>query len=86
MRASAPLNVKIPQGFEAGSSIRLTGQGEKPPGVEKADDLYLEVAFSPHRFYRPEGRDPASRPSRRTVGGRTRRERSGARHRQVSWS
>jgi len=51
------LNVKIPKGIQAGQHIRLAGQGEKPPGATKAGDLYLEVAFTPHRFYRPEGRD-----------------------------
>lgn len=51
------LNVKIPRGIQAGQHIRLAGQGEKPPGADKAGDLYLEVEFTPHRLYRPEGRD-----------------------------
>ena len=51
------LNVKIPRGIQAGQHIRLAGQGEKPPGAAKAGDLLLEVAFAPHRYYRPEGRD-----------------------------
>ena len=51
------LSVKIPRGIQAGQHIRLSGQGEKLPGEAKAGDLFLEVVFAPHRFYRPEGRD-----------------------------
>jgi curved DNA-binding protein len=51
------LNVKIPRGIQSGQHIRLTGQGEKLPGETKAGDLFLEVSFAPHAFYRPEGRD-----------------------------
>ena len=51
------LNVRIPRGIQAGQHIRLAGQGEKPPGAGRAGDLYLEVAFAPHRLYRAEGRD-----------------------------
>ena len=51
------LNVRIPRGIQAGQHIRLAGQGETPPGATRAGDLYLEVAFAPHRLYRPEGRD-----------------------------
>src|SRR5690606_33470062 len=51
------LNVRIPRGIQAGQHVRLAGQGEKPPGATRAGDLYLEVAFAPHRLYRPEGRD-----------------------------
>lgn len=51
------LNVRIPRGIQAGQHIRLAGQGEKPPGTGRAGDLYLEVAFAPHRLYRAEGRD-----------------------------
>lgn len=51
------LNVRIPRGILAGQQIRLAGQGEKPPGAGRAGDLYLEVAFAPHRLYRAEGRD-----------------------------
>jgi curved DNA-binding protein len=51
------LNVRIPKGIQAGQHIRLAGQGDKPPGAAHAGDLYLEVQFTPHRRYRPEGRD-----------------------------
>jgi curved DNA-binding protein len=51
------LNVKIPKGILEGQHIRLAGQGEKSPGAGKPGDLLLEVAFAPHKLYRPEGRD-----------------------------
>jgi curved DNA-binding protein len=51
------LNVKIPRGIQAGQHIRLAGQGESLAGGAKPGDLFLEVAFTPHRLYRPEGRD-----------------------------
>ncbi len=50
-------NVSIPRGIRAGQHIRLTGQGT--PGIEqgKAGDLYLEIEFRPHPFYRVEQHD-----------------------------
>ena len=51
------LNVKIPRGILAGQQIRLAGQGGPGIGEGKAGDLYLEVEFRPHRWYRVEGRD-----------------------------
>lgn len=51
------LNVKIPKGIKQGQHIRLKGQGS--PGMEggASGDLYLEVTFRPHPFYRVEGHD-----------------------------
>ncbi|GLP98493.1 curved DNA-binding protein [Methylophaga thalassica] len=51
------LNVKIPKGVRQGQSIRLSGQGEPGVGDGKAGDLYLEVQFKPHPYYRVEGKD-----------------------------
>ncbi len=51
------LNVKIPKGVMQGQKIRLTGQGSPGHGGGKAGDLYLEIEFRPHQFYRPDGRD-----------------------------
>lgn len=45
------LNVKIPQGISEGQKIRLIGQGIS------GGDLYLEVIFSPHKFYHIEEKD-----------------------------
>ncbi len=51
------LNVSIPKGVRPGQHIRLTGQGGASMGQGKAGDLYLEMEFRPHPFYRVEGRD-----------------------------
>ncbi len=45
------LNVKIPRGVREGQRLRLAGQGA--PGSDgKHGDLYLEVQFKPHPWYR----------------------------------
>lgn len=51
------LNVTIPRGICAGQHIRLAGQGSPGVGQGKAGDLYLEVEFRPHAYYRIEERD-----------------------------
>ncbi len=54
---SRTLNVKIPKGVHQGQHIRLVGQGGVGAGEAKAGDLYLEIEFMPHAYYRIEGRD-----------------------------
>ncbi|VAX14555.1 DnaJ-class molecular chaperone CbpA [hydrothermal vent metagenome] len=51
------LNVRIPKGVRQGQQIRLAGQGAPGVGSGAQGDLYLEVEFNPHSFYRVEGRD-----------------------------
>ena len=51
------LKVHIPKGIRQGQHIRLAGQGAPGIGGAPAGDLYLEVEFRPHPFYRVEGRD-----------------------------
>ena len=51
------LNVRIPAGVRQGQRIRLAGQGASGPGAGPAGDLYLEIEFRPHPFYRVAGRD-----------------------------
>ncbi len=51
------LKVSIPKGIRQGQQIRLSGQGAKGRGSGKAGDLYLEIEFNPHRYYRVEGAD-----------------------------
>ncbi len=51
------LNVSIPKGVHQGQHIRLAGQGVAGVGQGKAGDLYLEIEFRPHAFYRVDGRD-----------------------------
>ena len=43
--------------MRAGQRIRLAGQGAPGAGGGEAGDLYLEVAFSPHRLYRVDKHD-----------------------------
>jgi curved DNA-binding protein len=51
------LNIKIPKGVKAGQHIRLSGQAESGIADESPGDLYLEVEFKSHPFYRVEGSD-----------------------------
>ena len=51
------LKVKIPKGVTQGQKIRLAGQGSPGMGEGPAGDLYLEIEFAPHPFYRVEGKD-----------------------------
>jgi curved DNA-binding protein len=51
------LNIKIPKGIKDGQQIRLSGQGSSGMGQGAKGDLYLEVHFNPHPFYRPEQQD-----------------------------
>lgn len=51
------LNVRIPKGIQQGQHIRLAGQGSPGAGGGKAGDLYLEVVFKPHLFFKVEGKD-----------------------------
>lgn len=51
------LHVKIPKGVKQGQRIRLSGQGAPSMGDGPAGDLYLEIEFQPHDFYRVEGHD-----------------------------
>ena len=51
------LNVKIPRGIRQGQQIRLAGQGAPGLGQGGAGDLYLQVEFKPHAYYRVDGAD-----------------------------
>lgn len=51
------LNVRIPKGVHQGQLIRLAGQGSPGIGKHSAGDLYLEITFNPHPFYKIEGKD-----------------------------
>lgn len=51
------LKVKIPKGVRQGQHLRLAGQGGSGLGDGPAGDLYIEIAFNPHRLYRVEGKD-----------------------------
>ncbi len=51
------LNVDIPKGVREGQRIRLAGQGSAGLGDGRPGDLYLEIAFRPHRLYKADGKD-----------------------------
>ncbi|CAG4883241.1 curved DNA-binding protein, DnaJ homologue that functions as a co-chaperone of DnaK [Georgfuchsia toluolica] len=51
------LNVNIPKGVREGQHLRLAGQGAQGMGEGPAGDLYLEIAFNPHPYFRADGRD-----------------------------
>jgi curved DNA-binding protein len=51
------LNVKIPKGAIEGQHIRLPGQGAYGISGGPRGDLYLEIAFEPHRLFRADKRD-----------------------------
>ena len=55
--ATRNLNVRIPRGVIEGQRIRLAGQGSPGIGGGPAGDLYLEIAYEPHRWFKPDGRD-----------------------------
>lgn len=51
------LNVSIPKGIRPGQNIRLKGQGSPGIGKGGAGDLFLEIEFAPHPYYRVDGAD-----------------------------
>jgi curved DNA-binding protein len=51
------LNVQVPKGILPGQTIRLAGQGANSGADGKPGDLYIEVEFQPHAWYRLDGRD-----------------------------
>ncbi len=51
------LKVKIPKGVKKGQRIRLAGQGSAGIGQGGKGDLYLEIDFKAHPFYRVDGHD-----------------------------
>ncbi|MDJ0699156.1 MAG: DnaJ C-terminal domain-containing protein [Woeseiaceae bacterium] len=54
---SRTLKVRIPKGVRQGQHIRLARQGGTGIGKGQPGDLYLEVEFRPHPYYRVEGKD-----------------------------
>lgn len=51
------LKVRIPKGVRAGQQLRLSGQGTPGIGGGGAGDLYLEITFKPHAWFRLDGSD-----------------------------
>ena len=51
------LSVNIPPGVEAGTRIRLAGEGEAGVRGGPTGDLYIFLAISPHPFFQRDGAD-----------------------------
>ena len=51
------LNIKIPKGVKEGQNIRLAKQGGSGYGTGAKGDLFLEIAFKPHKIYQVLGKD-----------------------------
>jgi molecular chaperone DnaJ len=54
---STRLTVKIPAGVQAGSKVRLSGQGAAGPRGGPPGDLYIETEVAEHALVRREGDD-----------------------------
>ncbi|MFQ5913973.1 MAG: molecular chaperone DnaJ [Nitrospinota bacterium] len=53
---SQSLKVKVPAGVDAGSRLRLPGEGEDGPGGGPPGDLYVYTTVKPHSFFQREGK------------------------------
>lgn len=51
------LNVKIPKGITEGKKIRLPGQGPHTAHTSQRGDLYIEVAFQEHPWFKVKQKD-----------------------------
>jgi len=51
------ITLTIPKGIMEGQQIRLEGQGSQGMGQGKNGDLFLEIAFTPHRLFTIDKRD-----------------------------
>ncbi|MFQ6018661.1 MAG: molecular chaperone DnaJ [Kiloniellaceae bacterium] len=57
VRREKTLQVSIPAGVEAGTRIRLAGEGEAGMRGAAPGDLYIFLAIKPHRLFRRDGAD-----------------------------
>ncbi len=51
------VTVRIPRGVTDGQKLRVPGKGGKGIRGGHAGDLYLDIAVSPHKLFRADGRD-----------------------------
>lgn len=51
------LKINVPKGVRAGQQLRLSGQGMPGTHGGAAGDLYLEIAFRAHPYFRLDGAD-----------------------------
>jgi molecular chaperone DnaJ len=50
-----PLNIKIPPGIDAGSRLRINGEGEAGTLGGPSGDLYVELRVAEHAFFKRDG-------------------------------
>jgi len=56
-RVPRVVTVRIPRGVTDGQKLRVPGKGGKGVRGGRAGDLYLDIAVTPHRLFRADGRD-----------------------------
>ncbi|NIP60040.1 MAG: molecular chaperone DnaJ, partial [Gemmatimonadetes bacterium] len=57
VRQSRKVQVRVPQGVERGSRVRLSGRGERGRAGGQPGDLIITFKVKPHRFFRRDGLD-----------------------------
>jgi molecular chaperone DnaJ len=57
VREPRRLNVKVPPGVDAGSRLKMTGEGDPGTGGGPPGDLYVVLDVQPHEFFQREGAD-----------------------------
>jgi len=57
VRQSRKVQVRVPQGVESGSRVRLSGRGERGRAGGQPGDLIITFKVKPHRFFRRDGLD-----------------------------
>jgi curved DNA-binding protein len=55
--SGSAVDVAVPAGVETGATLRLRGQGGKPPAAGEAGDLLLEIVVTPDPHLRRDGDD-----------------------------
>lgn len=51
------VEIKIPAGIVTGQQLRVTGKGDRGTKGGSYGDLYVEIAVSPHKFFKRNGND-----------------------------
>ena len=56
-RVPRPVTVRIPKGVIDGQKLRVPGKGGAGVRGGRVGDLYIDIAVTPHRLFRADGRD-----------------------------
>lgn len=54
---SARLSITVPAGVKTGQRLKLRGEGDLPPGANKAGDLYVIIQFQDHPLFKRKDND-----------------------------